>query len=103
MYNKDSHDQAPDASSGDSTTFHRRHRSTGQWSARLWLVMTCLLLLGTNLLFGSGIVLAQATNTTSPTLVVSPTSFNGNTDCSYSQGQGWTCSATLSRGDSLSK
>ena len=34
-------------------------------------------------------------------LVVAPASFNANTDCPYSKGQGWTCTATLSRGDSV--
>src|SRR5437763_16033569 len=34
-------------------------------------------------------------------LSVNPTSFNGNTDCSYAQGNGWFCVASLanSRGE----
>ncbi len=50
-------------------------------------------------LSGSPVVLASK----GPVLVVSPTSINGNTDCSYSATAGWTCQVILSRGDSLNK
>src|SRR5579884_161562 len=31
-----------------------------------------------------------------PTVIVSPSGFNANTDCAYDPGQGWTCTATVS-------
>ncbi len=31
-----------------------------------------------------------------PTLIVSPSGFNANTDCGYNASQGWTCTATVS-------
>ena len=62
---------------------------------RSLLGLACLILLVTSLLLGSGSTFAS----TSALLKVSQTSFNGNTDCSYRTGAGWTCELTLSRGD----
>lgn|SRR5579883_54109 len=53
------------------------------------------------------IVLAQLPGTAYASsglvLVVSPTSINGNADCSYSVAAGWNCQVTLSRGDTEQK
>ena len=62
---------------------------------RSLLGLACLILLVTSLLLGSGSTFAS----TSPLLKVSQSRFNGNTDCSYRTGAGWTCEVTLSRGD----
>ena len=37
-----------------------------------------------------------------PTLIVIPSYFNANTDCTYTQGQGWSCVATLNNQSSKS-
>src|SRR3989440_6905273 len=77
------------------------HPHPSRWALRSMLLsVACLFLIGANRLFGSGVAF---TATSSPILVVSPTSFNGNTSCTYSGSQGWTCTATLSRGDALAK
>jgi hypothetical protein len=77
------------------------HPLTSQSSRRLLMSLACLITLGVSLFLASGI--ASASTTAKPVLVVSPTIFNGNTDCTYSSGPGWSCTATLSRGDMLTK
>jgi len=65
----------------------------------LLLPALCLVLLTLAQLPGSTAAFAS----TGTVLVVSPTSINGTTDCSYSATAGWTCQVTLSRGDTLKK
>lgn len=67
---------------------------------RLLMSLTCLVTLGASLFLASSVANAS---TSSPILVVGPASFNGNIDCTYGAGQGWNCTATLSRGDTLQK
>jgi hypothetical protein len=67
---------------------------------RLLMSLVCLITLGASLFLASGVANAS---TSPPILAVSPTIFNGNTDCAYSAGQGWNCTAMLSRGDTLQK
>ena len=65
----------------------------------LFLWGVALLLLAGSLFAASGSALAS---TAKPVLQVAPGILHGNTDCAYISPQGWVCSTTLSRGDTLS-
>lgn len=84
----------------DHLLFERmQHAEICRWLPRWLIGLACFILLGASLLLGNWTAYAL----TSPILKVSPTSFNANTDCSSSTSAGWTCTATLSRGDTLKK
>ncbi len=76
-----------------------QHADTYRWLPRWFPGLACFFLLGASLLLGNWTAFAL----TSPVLKVSPTSFNANTACSSNTSAGWTCTATLSRGDTLKK
>jgi hypothetical protein len=80
-----------------SERMHSSHLSC--WLPKWLLGLACLILLGTSLFLGNGNAFAS----TSPLLVVSQTSYNGNTDCSYRRSANWSCQVTLSRIDGLHK